>query len=60
MKDKSKNPDLKTADELLKGSLYNEALQVFLEVWNGTQNPAAGVNAGITKCSATWTPRSSS
>ena len=47
MKDKTKNPDLKTADELVKGNLYQNALEIFLKVWNNTQNPAAGVNAGI-------------
>ena len=47
MKDKTKNPDLKAADELVKGNLYDRALEIFLQVWSGTQNPAAGVNAGI-------------
>ena len=47
MKDKTKNPDLKAADELVKGNLYDRALEIFLQVWSGTRNPAAGVNAGI-------------
>ena len=47
MKDKTKNPDLKAADELVKGNRYADALGIFLKVWDDTKNPAAGVNAGI-------------
>jgi curli biogenesis system outer membrane secretion channel CsgG len=48
MKDKTKDPDMKAADELVKGSMFDNAREIFLKVWKDTQNPAAGVNAGIT------------
>jgi hypothetical protein len=47
MNDKAKDPDMKVADELVKKSSYAKALALFLQVWESTGNPAAGVNAAI-------------
>jgi tetratricopeptide (TPR) repeat protein len=47
MNDETKNPDMVKADEFVKNGIYDSALAVFLDVWKNTQNPAAGVNAGI-------------
>jgi len=47
MKDKTKDPRMKNADNLVKGGVYDKALELFLEIWYDNQNPAAGVNAAI-------------
>lgn len=47
MKDKTKDPRMKEADNLVKGGIYEKALDLFLEIWYDNQNPAAGVNAAI-------------
>jgi hypothetical protein len=47
MKDKSKNPLMKEAARYAKGGVYDRALELYLEVWESTGNPAAGNNAAI-------------
>jgi hypothetical protein len=47
MRDKTKDPRLEQADELVKGKVYDTALEIFLEVWQQTGNVAAGFNAAI-------------
>jgi tetratricopeptide (TPR) repeat protein len=47
MKDKTKDPRMEEADNLVKGNIYDKALDLFLEIWYDNQNPAAGVNAAI-------------
>jgi hypothetical protein len=47
MNDKAKNPNMKAADELVKKASYAKALALFLQVWETSENPAAGVNAAI-------------
>ena len=47
MKDKTDDPRMEQADELVKGRIYDAALDLFLEVWDDTGNPAAGFNAAI-------------
>ena len=44
---KPKNPRMKDADVYVKGGVYDKALELYLEIWHGTGNPAAGVNAAI-------------
>ena len=45
--DKTKDPKMKQADEFVKGGIYQKALNLFMEVWESNQNPAAGFNAAI-------------
>jgi hypothetical protein len=45
--DKSKNPDMKAADTLVKDAAYDKALALYLHIWSATKNPAAGTNAAI-------------
>jgi hypothetical protein len=47
MKDKSKNPLMKEAERYAKGGVHDRALELYLEVWESTGNPAAGNNAAI-------------
>ena len=47
MRDKSKDPRLEQADELVKGRIYDSALEIFLSVWQENGNVAAGYNAAI-------------
>ena len=47
MRDKSKDPRMEQADDLVKGMLYDEALEIFLDVWSDNRNVAAGFNAAI-------------
>ncbi|MBN2553635.1 MAG: hypothetical protein JXB06_12740 [Spirochaetales bacterium] len=47
MRDKTKNPRMEQADELVKGKIYDSALEIFLSVWRGDGNVAAGFNAAI-------------
>ena len=47
MKDETKDPEMKKADELVKNNLYDSALGIYLDAWRRSRNPAAGVNAGI-------------
>jgi hypothetical protein len=47
MKDKMDDPRMEQADELVKGRVYDAALEIFLDVWAQSRNPAAGFNAAI-------------
>jgi hypothetical protein len=47
MRDKTKDPRLEQADQLVKGGVYDSALEIFLEVWQQGGNVAAGFNAAI-------------
>jgi len=47
MKDKTDDPRMEQADDLVKGRVYDAALDLFLEVWEDSGNPAAGFNAAI-------------
>jgi hypothetical protein len=47
MRDKTKDPRMEQADELVKGRVYDSALEIFLNVWQGNGNVAAGYNAAI-------------
>jgi hypothetical protein len=47
MRDKSKDPRLEQADDLVKGRIYDSALEIFLQVWRENGNVAAGYNAAI-------------
>ena len=47
MKDETKDDRMEQADNLVKGNIYDKALDLFLEIWYDNQNPAAGVNAAI-------------
>ncbi len=45
--DKTKDPEMKAADELARSGAYDAALNRFLGIYNATRNPAAGINAAI-------------
>jgi hypothetical protein len=47
MRDKTKDPRVEQADDLVKGKVYDSALDIFLEVWQQNGNVAAGFNAAI-------------
>ncbi|MCP4159786.1 MAG: hypothetical protein GY760_06910 [Deltaproteobacteria bacterium] len=47
LKDETKDPAMERADELVQGSLYKEAFDIFIDIWGKNQNPAAGYNAAI-------------
>lgn len=47
MKDKTDDPRMEQADNYVTGNIYDNALDIFLEVWYDNQNPAAGVNGAI-------------
>jgi hypothetical protein len=47
MRDKTKDPRMEQADDLVKGRVYDNALEIFLTVWQQTGNVAAGYNAAI-------------
>jgi hypothetical protein len=47
MRDKTKDPRMEQADELVKGKVYDSALEIFLDVWQQNGNVAAGFNAAI-------------
>jgi hypothetical protein len=47
MRDKSKDPRMEQADDLVKGRIYDSALEIFLDVWQQNGNVAAGFNAAI-------------
>ena len=46
-KDKRDNPKMETANEYVKNNHYDKALPLYLEVWEQTNNEAAGINASI-------------
>jgi curli biogenesis system outer membrane secretion channel CsgG len=48
-KDKLKDPRMENADNFVKGQIYDKALNIYLEVWDDSQNIAAGFNAAIMK-----------
>jgi hypothetical protein len=47
MRDKTKDPRMEQADEMVKGKIYDSALEIFLTVWRENGNVAAGFNAAI-------------
>jgi hypothetical protein len=47
MRDKTKDPRMEQADSLVKGRVYDSALEIFLDVWQQNGNVAAGFNAAI-------------
>jgi len=47
MRDKTKDPRMEQADDLVKGKVYDSALEIFLDVWQQNGNVAAGFNAAI-------------
>jgi hypothetical protein len=47
MKDKADDVRMEQADELVKGRIYDAALEIFFEVWHDTGNVAAGFNSAI-------------
>jgi hypothetical protein len=47
MRDKTKDPRMEQADGLVKGRVYDSALEIFLDVWQQNGNIAAGFNAAI-------------
>jgi hypothetical protein len=47
MRDKTKDPRMEQADDLVKGKIYDSALEIFLDVWQQNGNLAAGFNAAI-------------
>jgi hypothetical protein len=47
MRDKTKDPRMEQADDLVKGKIYDSALEIFLDVWQQNGNVAAGFNAAI-------------
>ncbi len=47
MKDKSSDPSMESAKQYAKNGVYDRALELYLEVWNNSRNPAAGFNGAI-------------
>jgi len=47
MRDKTKDPRMEQADDLVKGKVYDSALEIFLDIWQQNGNVAAGFNAAI-------------
>ena len=47
MRDKTKDPRMEQADDLVRGKVYDSALEIFLDVWQQNGNVAAGFNAAI-------------
>ena len=47
MKDEEDDPRMERADGLVKGNLYDRALESFLAIWDDSRNVAAGFNAAI-------------
>ncbi len=45
--DKAGDPLMKRAEALAKGKSYQEALSIYLELWKGTANGAAGIDGAI-------------
>ncbi|MBN1649016.1 MAG: hypothetical protein JW874_13355 [Spirochaetales bacterium] len=48
-KDKMKDDRMEQADQFVKGAMYEKALNIFMQVWDDSQNIAAGYNAAIMK-----------
>ncbi|HAJ80246.1 MAG TPA: hypothetical protein DCO75_10805 [Fibrobacteres bacterium] len=49
MKDKTKNPEFERALKFLKGNMYQNAYDIFSQIYKTSGNIAAGYNAAITK-----------
>lgn len=47
MRDKTKNPLMDRAKSMAGGKLYDRALELYVQVWEESGNPAAGHNAAI-------------
>ncbi len=47
MKDKSSDPSMESAKQYAKNGVYDRALELYLEVWKNSRNPAAGFNGAI-------------
>lgn len=47
IKDETKDPELKRANELVKKGGYKEAYKIYINNWKSTNNPAAGYNGAI-------------
>lgn len=47
MDDKTKDPLMKDANSLVKSKAYDKALALYVQIWQKTKNPAAGVNAAV-------------
>jgi hypothetical protein len=47
MKDKSSDPLMENAKQYARNGVYDRALELYLEVWDGSRNPAAGYNGAI-------------
>ncbi len=47
LEDESEDLRMEKADGFVREGIYSKALELFLEVWNETGNPAAGFNAAI-------------
>jgi lipopolysaccharide biosynthesis regulator YciM len=47
MKDKSENPIMEKARQYAKNGMYDRALELYLEAWDSSRNPAAGFNGAI-------------
>ncbi|MAG13713.1 MAG: hypothetical protein CMN78_03850 [Spirochaetales bacterium] len=47
LNDETEDPRMEMADEFVKAGAYDAALELFLEVWDDEENPAAGFNAAI-------------
>ncbi len=45
--DKTKHPSSKIAEEYIKNSQYDQALDIYLDLWYSNSNMAAGFNAAI-------------
>lgn len=45
--DKTKDPEMKAADQLAKAGNYDQALEQFTKIYSSTNNFAAGYNAGM-------------
>ncbi len=45
--DKSKNPLLEPAYEMVKNGLYDDAIIIFKDTWEKSRNPAAGFNLSV-------------
>jgi hypothetical protein len=47
MKDKRDDPIMESARQHAKNGMYDRALELYIEVWNDSRNPAAGFNGAI-------------
>ena len=47
MKDKTKDPLMDSAKQYARSGVYDRALELYLDVWDTTRNPAAGFNGAV-------------